>query len=730
MDEGQWDAWALVFAPATIPGWRRCPPTIRVMSRFVKHPVASGEHLALSALCERLNAGSLRAVWRTDPDGVLGRVLELPTGGVVTYPLRLDGPVTLTADVRLYPHDWRDLRGAVCARVAVTEDGGAARTVWSAALRAGGRGPAGGCSVSVEVPAGTTALHLSVSPARRPEPDAVARAIWVDPALWDVRTDAEHPRSPRPAAPAAGPPPSPGGDEPMFSVLVPVHDPPVSMLDEAVGSVRAQTFGAWELCLADDGSRDPHVIAALERHAASDPRIRLVRQPVASGISAATNAALSRATGRYIALLDHDDTLAPDALEQIAARIAADPALDMVYSDEDIVDGGRQVWVHLKPAWSPDTLRTNGYTCHLGVYRRSLVEEIGGFRSEFDGSQDIDMILRLTERSDHVAHVPAILYHWRAHAASTAGGDAKPYAYVAARSAYAAHLDRTGIAASVGYGPPGLYRVAAPVDPAAVIAIALAVPSADGLTAAARSWAAQPHDSWRAVLTVPEAARAAAWRELTRAGVAADRVEMIPSEEDPAVALATAAGRAAASGADHLLILQSPSAGLTHDWLARLAGYAQQPGIAAAGPVVLAPDGRVAEAGVALPEGIALHLLRGSRTSMDDFFGYGTSVHNVSALSGALLTPGAVYQELGGLDPALRELALVEYCIRAGQSGRRIVTVPDVRLRLSGSDDAVNDLATLRILRTRWGRPDAGDPFYNAGYRPDRGDFSPRGVSG
>ncbi len=114
---------------------------------------------------------------------------------------------------------------------------------------------------------------------------------------------------------------------------------------------------------------------------------------------------------------------------------------------------------------------------------------------------------------------------------------------------------------------------------------------------------------------------------------------------------------------------------------------------------------------------------------MDDFFGYGTSVHNVSALDGAVLTPGPVYQELGGLDPALRELALVEYCVRAGQSGRRIVTVPDVRLRRCGPDDAVNDLAALRALRERWGRPDDGDPFYNAGYRPDRGDFSRRGVS-
>jgi GT2 family glycosyltransferase len=693
------------------------PPTSSSRGR------ASGERFALCALRERLDAGSLRAAWRTDPDGVLGRALEIPAGGVVTYPLALDGPVTLTAGVRLYPHDWRDLQGAVCARIEVSDSTGVARTVWSSPLRAGGRGPAGGRSLELELPAATTALHLSVSAARRPDTDAVARAIWVDPALWDA---AGHPSAEGAAATSepAVESLSLRSDEPLFSVLVPVHDPPVAMLAEAVDSVRGQTFGGWELCLVDDGSRDPQVIDALEGDAASDPRIRLARHPVARGISAATNTALGLATGRYIALLDHDDTLAPDALEQIAAALAADPSLDMVYSDEDIVDGGRQVWVHLKPAWSPDTLRTNGYTCHLGVYRRSLVQEIGGFRSEFDGSQDIDMILRLTERSDHVGHVPAILYHWRAHAASTAGGDAKPYAYVAARGAYAAHLQRTGVAGAVGYGPPGLYRLVTAVDPGESIAIALAVDSVDGLAAAARSWAAQPHARWQAVLAVPDTARAAASRELTRAGIVADRVEIVSGQVDHATALATAAGRAAASGADHLLILQSPAVGLTHDWLARLAGYVDQPGIAAAGPVVLTPDGRVADAGVALPEGIALHLLHGSRTSMDDFFGFGTSVHNVSAVSGALLTPGSVYQELGGLDPALRELALIEYCIRATDSGRRIVTVPDVRLRRSGADPMVNDLSALRTLREHWWRGHAADPFYNAGYRPDRGDFS------
>jgi GT2 family glycosyltransferase len=704
---------------------------------------ASGERFALSALRERLDTGSLEAGWRTDPDGVIGRALEIPAGGVVTYSLRLDGPVTFTAGVRLYPHDWRDLRGAVCARVAVSDGSEAPRTLWSAPLRAGDGGPPGGRSLSVELPPGTTAVHLSVSPARRPVPDAVERAIFVEPALWSPlgRAPSETPDEPAAdsgrqigpgatqgsqSAPGETRSPDPDGEgPPLFSVLVPVHDPPLHMLEEAVDSVRGQTFGDWELCLVDDGSADTEVIAALARLAESDPRIRHARHPAARGISEATNTALELARGRYVALLDHDDTLAPAALREIAATIAADPSLDMVYSDEDIVDGGRQVWVHLKPAWSPDTLRTNGYTCHLGVYRRALVQEIGGFRSQFDGSQDIDMILRLTERSDRVAHVPSILYHWRAHPASTAGGDAKPYAYVAARGAYAAHLERTGVAGTVGYGPPGLYRVATEVDPATVVAIAVAVSSTGGLAAATRSWHAQPHAAWRAVLAVPGALHGEAKRELARAGIASGQVELVDGDRDPAVALATAAGRAAAV-ADHVIILQSLAVGLTHDWLARLAGYGAQPGIAAAGPVVLAPDGRVADGGVALPEGIALHLLHGSRTSMDDFFGYGTSVHNVSGLSGALLTPAAVYREIGGLDPSLRELALIEYCLRAGDSGMRVVTVPDVRLRLSGPDPAVNDLAALRELRARWSLRHEGDPFYNAGYRADRGDFCRR----
>ncbi len=171
--------------------------------------------------------------------------------------------------------------------------------------------------------------------------------------------------------------------------------------------------------------------------------------------------------------------------------------------------------------------------------------------------------------------------------------------------------------------------------------------------------------------------------------------------------------------------MQAPAIGLTHDWLTRLLGYSAQPGIAAAGPVILAPDGRIHQAGIAIPEGIPLHLLHGAHSSMDELFGYGTSVYNVSAVSGILATRRETYHQLGGLDPAYGELALIDYCLRAGQEHQRTVIVPDARLRTTGPDPTTNDLPAIWRLRQAWARTHSHDPYYNPNYRTDRGDFQP-----
>jgi GT2 family glycosyltransferase len=683
------------------------------------------QRLPLSALRGRLDERSAGTNWLLHPDGVLGRALLIPAGGTFTVPLRLANDVSFSARAMLLPHDWRDGRGAVRVSVAIIEVDGRGRVLWSGLLRASDRGKPRGLRVDCRIPASANSLQLSVQAHAALRPRAVARALWLEPAI----TDPHAPPLPAPAAMTApAPHASPASQGPLISVLIPVHDPPPQMLEEAIASVRAQTFPNWELCLVDDGSTNPQIIAALRRHAASDARIHLKRREQAGGISTATNTALELATGQYIALLDHDDTLTPDALQHVAEQIATNPDLDMIYSDEDIVLDGVRIWAHLKPDWSPDTLRTNGYTCHLGIYRRALVDEIGGFRTAFNGSQDVDMILRLVERTDRIAHIPRILYHWRAHPSSTAGGDSKPYAYVAARNAIAAHLERTGLEAEVGYGPPGLYRVAHRVARFTSLDLVLAVDNEHGLEEAAASWLTQPHPTWNVVLAASEDTLPAAASELTAAGIAEARITTIttPPAQDLASALADAAQ---AATADHLLLMQTPAAGLTHDWLTRLIGYSQQPEIAAAGPVLLAPDGRIEHAGVAIPEGIPLYLLHGDRSTMDKLFGYGTSVYNVSAVSGVLATRRETYRQLGGLNPELQDLALVDYCLRAVGAHQRVVIVPDARLRVAGPDHTSNDLPSMWRLCSEWAPAHTRDPYYNPNYRADRGDFQPGRLS-
>ena len=199
---------------------------------------------------------------------------------------------------------------------------------------------------------------------------------------------------------------------PVISLVVPVYNTPEKYLSLMVDSVMAQTYDRWELCLANGGSTAPHVRPFLTRLAGQDSRVKVVHLPQNLGISGHSNAALALATGEFIGLLDSDDVLMPYALFEVVRALNEAPATDLIYSDEDKVDDtGEERWdPFFKPDWSPDLLLTKNYICHFGVYRRSLIEAIGGFRSEYDGSQDYDLVLRFTERTDRIVHLPSILY--------------------------------------------------------------------------------------------------------------------------------------------------------------------------------------------------------------------------------------------------------------------------------------------------------------------------------
>ena len=270
---------------------------------------------------------------------------------------------------------------------------------------------------------------------------------------------------------------------PLISVLVPLYNTPEALLRQCIDSVRKQTYSNWELCLVDDGSSSPHVAKVCTQYASQDQRIKFARREVSGHISAATNSALALASGDFVALLDHDDELALHALYMIAAALDVNPELDFLYSDEDKIDEhGRRFDPWFKPDWNYDLMLSQNAVVHLAVYRRSILEDIGGFRTDFDGSQDYDVTLRFSERTtpDRILHIPHILYHWRAVAGSVAlAVTEKIYPYEAAARAIQEHLDRAGKDARVSMEAHlGYYRVRWTL-PATVPRITLIIPTKD-----------------------------------------------------------------------------------------------------------------------------------------------------------------------------------------------------------------------------------------------------------
>lgn len=250
---------------------------------------------------------------------------------------------------------------------------------------------------------------------------------------------------------------------PRFSVVTPVYNTDRKHLEECIASVMAQTFTDWELCLVDDKSPKARVRKVLDRATAIDPRIRVAYRDENGGIVAASNDGLAMARGEFVVLLDHDDVIEPDALALVDEVLKSDPEIDYVYTDETLMtEDGRIVERFHKPGWSPERFRHQMYVCHLSTIRRSLMLEVGGFRTGYDGSQDYDLMFRVTEKARKVGHVPKLLYHWRMAAASVANNaSAKPYAYDAGRRAIQAHLERAGVDGDVERLTkfPGNYRL-------------------------------------------------------------------------------------------------------------------------------------------------------------------------------------------------------------------------------------------------------------------------------
>jgi hypothetical protein len=403
---------------------------------------------------------------------------------------------------------------------------------------------------------------------------------------------------------------------PRVSIITPVFDPPLGAFLGCVASVRRQTFTDWEWCVVDDCSTRPEVHAALAE-LESDPRIHVVRRERNGGIVAASNDGLRVATGDFVALLDHDDCLTPAALERVFAALddEAGADVDYVYTDEaHVLADGREAAHFLKPRWSPERFRSSMYTCHLSVLRRSLVADVGGFREGFDGSQDHDLMLRVTEeiasRERRIVHLPFLGYHWRNIATSVSRATTTlSAAIVNGRRAVQEQCDRLGIDAEVGHGPVGgAYRVVRrlPADFTATVVVATRLdlpatrPYRLAPDATLRSVRAE-HPGVGLVVAHPASARPELLTLLEAA--AGDQWDLVPVEGEWSVGAAL--DRALLMHPADVLVSVAPGLAArcdaTPDWLRALAGLAMSPGAGLVGAMTADRHDRVLHAGWDVP---------------------------------------------------------------------------------------------------------------------------------
>ena len=533
-------------------------------------------------------------------------------------------------------------------------------------------------------------------------------------------------------------------DPPLISVVMPVYNPPVAFLREAVASVQRQLYPHWELCVADDASPDPAVRDALRAIAAAEPRVRLVERAENGHISAASNSALALATGAFVALMDHDDVLAEHALFEVAAALDDDPDLDVLYSDEDHIDGhGRRNTPHFKPDFNPDLFLGQNIVNHLGVYRRALVERVGGFRAGFEGSQDYDLALRAVDAAgpDRVRHIPAVLYHWRSGAGEETFSEASLQRCIAsARRAIAEHLARTGQAGAVVAHPavPSWHRVVRPrPEPAPLVSVI--VPTKDGaelLGPCAQGVLGRTAYPNVELLVVDhqstEPSALALLAELGRD----PRVRVLPHAGPfNYSAINNAAVRHARGSV--LALLNNDVEVIGPDWLDEMVALAVLPGVGAVGAKLLYPDDRVQHGGVVLgPGGVAGHLFHGLHAAEVGYFGRAALTATVSAVTAAcLVVRRSVFDAAGGFDEANLPVAFndVDLCLAIRALGYRNVWTPHAVLYHHESVSRGSDLDGERLIRfqgevefmrNKWGEQLDADPAYNPNLGP-AADFTP-----
>lgn len=517
---------------------------------------------------------------------------------------------------------------------------------------------------------------------------------------------------------------------PLLSVAVPLYNTRPEFLEALLRSVLDQSYPNWELCLAD-GSTTDETGRIVQKICGDDPRVKYQRLTENLGIAGNTNAAISMATGDYICLADHDDLLEPDAFYEIAAAISKDPSIDVLYTDEDLTDesGTRFTSPRFKPDFNLDFLRSINYICHIFLVRSSIFREAGGFRKEYDGAQDWDLILRCCEKADVIYHIPRVLYHWRAHDASTAGNpESKAYAIDAGRRAVQAHFDRCKLPAELEYTDIFvLFR--AKLQLRGHDRISVIIPNRDQADTLSRCVDSilekSSYDNYEIVIVENNSAGPETFALYERLCAEHENIRVVRYEGAFNYPAVNRLGVEAAEG-EYLILLNNDTEVITPDWMERMLAQCQRDDVCAVGAKLLYPDDTVQHCGAVIGMGgFAGHILTGAQPWDAGYFGRLQAVQDISAVTAAcMMVSRGAWDRTGGMDERFAvALNDMDFCLRLRETGQLIVLDPGVQLYhyesvSRGSEESPEKRerfkGEIRLFRERWKDIlEKGDPYYS-----------------
>ena len=530
--------------------------------------------------------------------------------------------------------------------------------------------------------------------------------------------------------------------KPLISIVIPLYCTPLPYLKELIESVRRQSYENWQLCLAD-GSPDDKAKEFLEKHYGREKRIVYQKLKENGGISANTNAAAELAKGEYLMFCDHDDTLEPDALYEIVKAIN-DTDADVVYTDEDKVsmDGQHYFDPNFKPDFNLFRLRENNYICHIFVVRKSLTDETGMLRSEFDGAQDFDFILRCCEKAKKITHIPKVLYHWRCHMDSTAADpSSKAYAYEAGRKAIREHYQRMGIDAKVDMTErPGWYRSHIKVQGNPMVSIIIPNKDhTDDLELCLFSMSRKStYRNYEVLIVENNSEKEETFEYYKKLPERYPKVRVLTWEKEFNYSAINNFAAEEAQG-EYLLFLNNDVEILTPDWIEEMLQNCQQENVAAVGVKLYYPDDTIQHAGVVLGlGGIAGHIM--CRASREDpgYFGRMISVQEISAVTAAcMMVKKSEFDSVKGFDETF-QVAFndIDLCMKFRAAGKKIVFTPYAELyhyesKSRGLEDTPEKQfrfdKEVKRFQEKWAQQlEMGDPYYSPNLSVTEGDCSLR----